>query len=153
MSKLNTILEELNYRDRVLSLIINEGFVTDEMRKAKDGKFEREPQNDTHRIITFNIEDEVEKHKETYLRLSLGDMCYDNKDYVIARLFGGRNGGGEWKLYWAELYQFIKELQGRLIHKEDLNTDRNYFLNVWLIDLINDCADDVFDMIIGVGLR
>ena len=149
------ILEELNYKDKVLSLYrVNEsGFITDEMRKAEDGKFEREPQNHIHRIISSYVKREVERHEETYLSLSTGDFCYDNKGYVIVRLFGGRNGGGDWKLYWAELYQFIKDLKGTLIPKESLNQDHNAFLNVWLIDLINDCADDVFDMIIGVGLR
>lgn len=162
-NNVSTILEELNYRDKVMSFkrVYEEksskkkysGFAPDEMRKGKHGNYERNPQNKIHSLIKIVVTKEVEKHKETYLRLSIGDMCYNNDDYVIVRLFGGRNGNGEWKLYWAELYQFIKALQETLISKEELNRDIGAHINVWLIDLINDCPDDVFDMIIGVGLK
>lgn len=64
-----------------------------------------------------------------------GTEYYD--DYAIISLHGGKNGCGNWEDYIEVISNLILTLD-------------NYFSDVWLIDLINDCPDDVFDLRIGL---
>ena len=122
------------------------GYAPEEMRKGTEGHYEREPQNSLQRELTACVEQVAEKYNEMFIKLSTGDICYNIPDYIIVRLFGGRNGADpDWETYWAELYQFLKEINDTKISEGRLDS--------WVIDLENDCADDVFDMMIGVGLR
>ena len=49
-------------------------------------------------------------------------------DHYVGIVYGGLNGPGNWNNYFKDL--------GKIINKG--------LKNVWLIDVINDCADDVF---------
>lgn len=65
-----------------------------------------------------------------------GTDYYDN--YAIISFHGGKNGCGDWDDY-------IKDISNLILALDE------YFSDVWLIDLINDCPDDVFDLRIGVN--
>lgn len=54
------------------------------------------------------------------------------EDYYIAKLHGGKNGCGVWNDYLKEIIKTFKNIHW------------------WMIELKNDCLDDVFDMTIGV---
>ena len=55
--------------------------------------------------------------------------------YVI-HLYGGNNGQADWPSYLKDISFVVEQL------------DKEYA--VWLIELINDCPDDVFDVYIGL---
>jgi len=61
--------------------------------------------------------------------------------HLVVHLYGGKNGSGEWNKYLVDLLSFINKLNDKNI---------GGFKEVWLISLKNDCADDVFDVYIGV---
>lgn len=56
----------------------------------------------------------------------------DGEDYYITKLHGGKNGYGVWNDYLKEIIETFKNIHW------------------WMIELKNDCLDDVFDMTIGV---
>lgn len=58
----------------------------------------------------------------------------EGEDYYIAKLHGGKNGGGVWNDYLKEILETFKNVHW------------------WMIELKNDCLDDVFDMTIGVKI-
>lgn len=58
----------------------------------------------------------------------------EGEDYYIAKLHGGKNGGGVWNDYLKEIIETFKNIHW------------------WMIELKNDCLDDVFDMTIGVKI-
>lgn len=58
----------------------------------------------------------------------------EGEDYYIAKLRGGKNGGGVWNDYLKEILETFKNVHW------------------WMIELKNDCLDDVFDMTIGVKI-
>lgn len=62
-------------------------------------------------------------------------------NHLVVHLNGGKNGCGEWNKYLVDLLSFINRLKDK-----DIGT----FKEVCLISLKNDCADDVFDVYIGV---
>lgn len=61
--------------------------------------------------------------------------------HLVVHLNGGKNGCGEWNKYLVDLLSFINKLKDESI---------GGFKEIWLISLKNDCADDVFDVYIGV---
>ena len=64
---------------------------------------------------------------------------FDGKHYVIV-LFGGLNGSGNWKDYidtFAKVFDALDEKCKRC----------------WLIELQNDCADDVYTAYIGLDIK
>lgn len=62
-----------------------------------------------------------------------------NKDDVMTiTLYGGLNGRGEWKNYLKDLANIFEEIE-----------KQGY--NVWVIKITNDCPDDVFNCLIGIG--
>lgn len=61
--------------------------------------------------------------------------------HLVVHLYGGKNGCGEWNEYLVDLLSFINKLKDK---------DIGDFKEVWFISLENDCADDVFDVYIGV---
>lgn len=62
-------------------------------------------------------------------------------NHLVVHLNGGKNGSGQWNEYLVDLLSFINKLKEESI---------GAFKEVWLISLKNDCADDVFDVYIGV---
>lgn len=65
----------------------------------------------------------------------------ETEEHLSIHLSGGKNGCGEWNKYLVDLLSFINRLTDK---------DIGGFKKVWLISLKNDCADDVFDVYIGV---
>ena len=65
----------------------------------------------------------------------------EGSEHFVIHLYGGKNGCGEWNKYLVDLLSFINKLKEK---------DISAFKEVWLISLKNDCADDVFDVYIGV---
>ena len=65
----------------------------------------------------------------------------EGSEHLVIHLYGGKNGSGEWNEYLVDLLSTFNKLKEESI---------GAFKNVWLISLKNDCADDVFDVYIGV---
>lgn len=58
--------------------------------------------------------------------------CEDKGNHVIITIHGGFNGRGDWSLYLLQITRIIQAL------------------DAWVIDLKNDCLDDVWTLRIGV---
>lgn len=60
--------------------------------------------------------------------------------YYIASIFGGLNGSGKWTNYLKDIQRLLEQLDNGNFH-------------VWLIELNNDCSDDVFTLHLGLKTR
>ena len=60
------------------------------------------------------------------------EKCEDDPpaNYLILKLWGGKNGPGKWTEYLDD------------IHTLFVNLSKKY--ETWLVDIDNDCADDIF---------
>jgi len=58
-----------------------------------------------------------------------------SESYYIVHYYGGRNGHGSWNSYLKDIKAIFEE-----------------FKYAWLIELQNDCLDDVWDLKIGFRL-
>jgi len=89
--------------------------------------------------IKKNLLTLAEKVKTKKDKLSLFDVVEFNKrdQYLVVRFFGGLNGPGKWTEYMPQITKLINE-----ISKE---------YHCWLVQLVNDCLDDVFTLDIGVS--
>ena len=56
----------------------------------------------------------------------------DKGDHAIITIYGGFNGNGDWITYLNQITTIIQAL------------------DAWVIDLINDCPDDVWTLRIGI---
>ena len=67
-------------------------------------------------------------------RLRLYDLVKVDGDglYYIAFYVGGLNGCGKWSSYLKDINKLIENISGS-----------------WVIDLNNDCCDDVFNLAVG----
>lgn len=65
----------------------------------------------------------------------------EESEHFVIHLYGGKNGSGQWNEYLVDLLSTFNKLKEESI---------GAFKNVWLISLKYDCADDVFDVYIGV---
>lgn len=65
----------------------------------------------------------------------------EESEHFVIHLYGGKNGSGQWNEYLVDLLSTFNKLKDESI---------GGFKEVWLISLKNDCADDVFDVYIGV---
>ena len=65
----------------------------------------------------------------------------EKSEHLVIHLYGGKNGSGQWNEYLVDLLSTFNKLKEGSI---------GAFKRVWLISLKNDCADDVFDVYIGV---
>lgn len=65
----------------------------------------------------------------------------EGSKHLVIHLYGGKNGSGQWNEYLVDLLSTFNKLKDESI---------GGFKEVWLISLKNDCADDVFDVYIGV---
>lgn len=65
----------------------------------------------------------------------------EGSEHLVIHLYGGKNGSGQWNEYLVDLLSTFNKLKDENIGS---------FKEVWLISLKNDCADDVFDVYIGV---
>lgn len=58
----------------------------------------------------------------------------------VLKIHGGYNGSGNWINYLNALTDLFKEL-------------KKHGIRSWVIDIVNDCPDDVFDAKIGVDFE
>lgn len=65
----------------------------------------------------------------------------EGSEHLVIHLYGGKNGSGQWNEYLVDLLSTFNKLKDESI---------GGFKEVWFISLENDCADDVFDVYIGV---
>lgn len=96
------------------------------------------------KIIEDDVIDKVTKSLAgcecSNLKLDFVAKVEESEHFVI-HLYGGKNGSGQWNEYLVDLLSTFNKLKDENIGS---------FKEVWLISLKNDCADDVFDVYIGV---
>lgn len=59
-----------------------------------------------------------------------------NERYCVARIYGGLNGTGKWEEYLEDINKLLKDIK------------KNY--HTWVLQILNDCLDDVWTLEIGV---
>ena len=64
---------------------------------------------------------------------------YTDKYYIL-KMYTGENGRGKWENYFSEMLGFVNNMKGK-----------GY--NIWMIDWINDCADDVSTIRFGFRIN
>lgn len=94
------------------------------------------------------VREAVEKTYNDSTKLSLMDdgVCIDKYGTKVFMLSGGLNGPGQWNEYLETLAQFTIELI------DSLQVTYGKDADVWLVDLKNDCADDIFYPVFGFRL-
>ena len=88
-----------------------------------------------HKTKVFkDFEKIVSKASTSRSKLSLGEVAkVKGTDHYVAMVYGGLNGKGDWNNYFKDLTKFIG----------------SFDYDIWLIDIKNDCADDVFTARLG----
>lgn len=118
----------------------------------KDHIFESENKRITKRELCDEVEvlinEAIEKAYNESTKLSLMDygVCIDKYGTKVFMLSGGLNGPGKWNEYLQTLAIFVVELIDKLQATYGKDAD------VWLVDLKNDCADDIFYPVFGFHL-
>lgn len=69
-----------------------------------------------------------------------GGVYYDRYGTIIIEISGGLNGLGDWKEYLSGISEVLAKLE------ELPEVD-----NAYIVDIINDCPDDVFYLRIGIS--
>lgn len=70
-------------------------------------------------------------------RISVLSIEY-NEDYSIISICGGLNGCGDISYYLSQVERIVSELQ-------------KYCKDIWLINWINDCLDDIWYLKLGIN--
>lgn len=112
---------------------MKEKSVIEKLIEQFDGKTVRDADKD----IELKIQKICKKTPYSLVDLKEVVSCEDTKHYIIC-LGGGKNKNGEWIDYFDDL-------------KETFECLKNEFGKVWLIQLENDCVDDVHYPYIGVA--
>ena len=96
--------------------------------------------------IEVLVKEAIEKSYNDSTKLSLMDegVTVDEYGTKVFTLSGGLNGKGQWNEYLQTLAIFTVELIDKLRNVYGEGAD------VWLINLKNDCADDIFYPVFGV---
>ena len=71
--------------------------------------------------------------------IKLRECFTDKYDTTVLKFYGGLNGCGNWTNYFNDLGRLISYLESKDIH-------------LWLIQIDNDCLDDVFTAYFGCKL-
>ena len=71
--------------------------------------------------------------------VKLHDRTEYHAPYVVAEFYGGLNGSGNWFKYMKDITTMFDILQSEY--------------NCWLVNLENDCLDDVFTLKIGISKK
>lgn len=84
----------------------------------------------------YNIVKKVNDDKK--IKLSFNSIVELRKQerYFVARIYGGLNGKGKWIEYNKYISKLFEEIE------------KDY--HCWMVQLLNDCLDDVFTLEIGV---
>lgn len=84
-------------------------------------------------ISEYEIRQKIEKViPDTDSRITIQEISKEGTHYIVT-LYGGLNGRGD-------LFDYLSDVQHIVVQLD----------NVWLIDWINDCLDDVWVLRIGV---
>ena len=119
------------------------------IKKIQRENFKESETTNPKKKLCKEVEKLVNKAvKKTYndttkLSLMNDGVCIDKYGTKVFMLSGGRNGDGKWNEYLQTLAQFTVELI------DMLQTTYSKDADVWLVDLKNDCADDVFYPVFG----
>ena len=89
------------------------------------------------------IEKFFHNYEEYYKVASIEKVLFGDDVHFIVQLFGGKNGNGDWNDY---LFHLNKIFASEYYKKFGVE-------NIWLIQLINDCIDDVHDVYVGLSLK
>ena len=89
--------------------------------------------NDVRNEI-LDILKEINSH---LVELSYNIELESEDGYYVVTIYGGMNGCGDWRDYLTAIQQIFDLVSKRLGH-------------IWLVDLTNDCLDDVWDLQFGV---
>lgn len=122
------------------------------IKKIQKENFKESETTNPKRKLCKEVEGLVNKAVEktyndtTKLSLMNDGVCIDRYGTKVFMLSGGRNGDGKWNEYLQTLAQFTVELV------DMLQTTYSKDADVWLVNLKNDCADDVFYPVFGFGV-
>ena len=78
------------------------------------------------------------KYEDT-VHLQFNDILSTHENYVVVEFYGGINGNGK----WTDYLKAISELFTAISHS----------YKCWLVDLKNDCLDDVFYLNVGIQFK
>lgn len=99
---------------------------------------------DLQETCRFSIEENGGEWFQSFGReegdLVRGGVYYDRYDTIIVEISGGLNGSGDWKAYLSGISEVLAKLE------ELPEVD-----NAYIVDIINDCPDDVFYLRIGIS--
>ncbi len=107
----------INVEDKSLYKIVEDCIP---IRETSNG----ESTADIHQTVIDNIAQVIKDE--------LGDDLpneYIDKFYIV-KLYMGENGDGKWENYFSEMMNFVNNMKGK-----------GY--DIWMVDWINDCPDDV----------
>lgn len=118
----------------------------EENRQLK--KSEKSSKRDLCDEVEVLVKEAIEKTYNDSTKLSLMDdgVCIDKYGTKVFMLSGGLNGPGQWNEYLETLAQFTVDLIDKL------RLTYGEAADVWLVDLKNDCADDIFYPVFGFRL-
>lgn len=89
------------------------------------------------------IENFFHHYEEYYKVASIEKVLFGDDVHFIVQLFGGKNGNGNWYDY---LFHLSKLFASEYYSKRGIE-------NIWLIQLENDCMDDIHDVFVGLTLK
>lgn len=69
-------------------------------------------------------------------RIDVHSVEKQPEGHYIATIYGGLNGPGSWEVYIRQICMIVDSLSGS-----------------WVIDLINDCLDDIWTLRLGFRLE
>lgn len=89
--------------------------------------------------IREDIYELVKKNKDDKRNKMRFDSIVEVKPcerYFVARIYGGLNGAGKWEEYLEDINKLLKDIK------------KSY--HTWVLQILNDCLDDVWTLEIGV---
>ncbi len=89
------------------------------------------------KVIEKNVGVILGENSRIFNNITVLKSYVDDYGTMTITLCGGLNGNGEWENYFSDLSNITK-----------LVKDKKY--DFWLIDLHNDCVDDIFYATFGV---
>ena len=90
--------------------------------------------------VVYNVNEIIRKVNNDKVKLdeNYTKIVESKTGHVIVEIAGGLNGGGDWEDYFEVLANLCK------VAKE------KYGKKIWVIELNNDCLDDIFYIKIGI---
>ena len=91
----------------------------------------------------FNEDYRVHNIEEIETVIKTGLFKKEYHHHYIVELYGGDNGSGDWKKYFGILEKIFDKSKYQQTQIE----------NIWLIELVNDCLDDVHTAYVGIRVK